>query len=144
MKTLNLDDLDRVGIHSLKSSRAVTRLLRACEVSSLHYRVVDIADVRNKAQLLERLAETLRFPDYFGHNWDALHDVLCDKTWFGDDGVVLHLKHTASFEIAIDDWLTLREILEEAIAYWRSSGLPFWVFIDLKPLPALPSTTAAI
>ncbi|MDR2016723.1 MAG: barstar family protein [Burkholderiales bacterium] len=131
MRPLNLNDLNRVGVHPLQTSGAVTRLTKACEASSLRYFVVDIADVHNKTQLLDRLAEALEFPDYFGHNWDALYDVLCDEAWFGNNGVVLHLKHTASFgKLAADDWLTLRETFDEAIDYWRSSDLPFWVFID--------------
>jgi len=126
-----LDDLDHVGIHPLETPEALACLIQACEASPLRYFVVDIGDARSKAQLLERLSEALKFPDYFGHNWDALCDVLCDQEWFGNSGVVLHLKHTASFEkLAADDWLTLYEILEEAIDYWRQSGLPFWVFVD--------------
>ncbi|MDR0770899.1 MAG: barstar family protein [Burkholderiales bacterium] len=131
MKPLNLDDFNRAGIHSLKTPEAAARLAHVRENSPLPYFVVDIADIRNKAQLLERLAEVLAFPDYFGNNWDALYDVLCDDAWFGDSGVVLHLKHTASFEkLAADDWLTLRETFKEAADYWRSSERPFWVFVD--------------
>ncbi|MCL2310035.1 MAG: barstar family protein [Proteobacteria bacterium] len=131
MKPFNLNDLNRAGIHPLKTPEAATRLAEAREKSMLRYLVVDIADIQNKAQLLKQFADTLDFPDYFGHNWDALYDVLCDEVWFGDTGVVLHLKHTAPFEkLAADDWLTLRETLEEAIDYWRSSDLPFWVFVD--------------
>ncbi|MDR2173702.1 MAG: barstar family protein [Burkholderiales bacterium] len=131
MKPLNLDDLDRAGLHSIKTPEAVTRMMAACKTSPLHYRVADIADAHNKAQLLDRLSETLAFPDYFGHNWDALYDVLCDGAWFGDTGVVLHLKHTTSFEKrSANDWLILRETFEEAADYWRSQDLPFWVFVD--------------
>jgi RNAse (barnase) inhibitor barstar len=128
---LNLDDLDQAGIHPLKEPEALACLIQASEASSLHYFVIDIADTFNKAQLLDRFAETLKFPDYFGHNWDALYDVLCDQEWFGNSGVVFHLKHTDSFErLAADDWLALCATLEEAIGYWRWLSLPFWVFVD--------------
>jgi RNAse (barnase) inhibitor barstar len=131
MKPLNLDDFDQAGIHPLKTPEALACLTQACRASSLHYFAIDIANVLNKPQLLEQFAKTLKFPDYFGHNWDALYDVLCDQDWFGNDGVVLHLKHTAPFEkLAADDWLTLCSTLEEAIDFWRWSGLPFWVFVD--------------
>jgi RNAse (barnase) inhibitor barstar len=131
MKPLNLDDLDRAGIHPLKAGKTLAGLIQACETSSLHYFVIDIADILNKVQLLERFADTLKFPDYFGHNWDALYDVLCDQEWFGNTGVVLHLKHADSFEkLAADDWFALCATLEDAIGYWRWSGLPFWVFVD--------------
>jgi len=131
MKPLSLDDLDQAGIHPLKASKDLVWLIHACETSSLHYFVIDIANALDKTQLLERFSETLKFPDYFGHNWDALYDMLCDGKWFGNSGVVLHLKHTASFEkLAADDWLALCTTLEEAIDYWRWSGLPFWVFVE--------------
>jgi RNAse (barnase) inhibitor barstar len=131
MKPLNLDDLDRAGIHPFKKPEALTCLVQACETSSLHYHVIDIGNTLNKTQLLERFAGTLKFPDYFGYNWDALYDVLCDRKWFGNSGIVLHLKHTTSFEkLAADDWLALCATLEEAIDYWRWLDLPFWVFID--------------
>jgi len=131
MNPLDLDDLNHVGIHPLETPEALVCLVRTCETSLLRYFVIDIGDALSKAQLLERFSEALKFPDYFGYNWDALYDVLCDREWFGDSGVVLHLKHTASFEkLAADDWLTLCAILEETINYWRRSGLPFWVFVD--------------
>jgi hypothetical protein len=31
-----------------------------------------------KAELLAELAAGLRLPPWFGHNWDALYDALCD------------------------------------------------------------------
>jgi hypothetical protein len=34
-----------------------------------------------KNRLLERLAQGLCFPDYFGENWDALIDSLSDLSW---------------------------------------------------------------
>lgn len=37
---------------------------------------LDGAEVKNKAALLSALAAGLRFPSYFGYNWDALLDCL--------------------------------------------------------------------
>ena len=39
---------------------------------------VDLAGCSDKATLLARLAAALQFPDWFGHNWDALSDCLTD------------------------------------------------------------------
>ena len=131
MNPLNLNDLDQVGIYHFQTAEALASLAQACEASSLRYFVIDISSTHNKAQLLELVAETLKFPEYFGRNWDALYDVLCDREWFDNNGVLLHLKHTAQFKkLAADDWLTLCAVLEEAIGYWRSTGLPLWVFTD--------------
>ncbi|MBX7195835.1 MAG: barstar family protein [Sandaracinaceae bacterium] len=43
--------------------------------------VVTVGAVAGKAALLEQLARGLRFPDYFGYNWDALNECLCDLSW---------------------------------------------------------------
>jgi hypothetical protein len=37
--------------------------------------------VRSKQKLLAILADKLRFPGYFGHNWDALEECLRDLSW---------------------------------------------------------------
>jgi RNAse (barnase) inhibitor barstar len=39
------------------------------------------AGIQTKSALLQVLAERLRFPDYFGANWDALWDCLNDFSW---------------------------------------------------------------
>ena len=39
------------------------------------------AGVSGKKQLMRALEEALRFPEYFGRNWDALSDCLRDLSW---------------------------------------------------------------
>ncbi len=43
--------------------------------------VVLPARVGSKAQLMNFLASELQFPDWFGHNWDALDECLADLSW---------------------------------------------------------------
>ena len=125
-----LNDISQAGIYPLQTPEDVARLIQTCETSRLRYLAADLTGIRNKVQLLNRLAEALEFPEYFGNNWDALCDVLCDGAWFGDSGIVVHLKNTPLFEeLSSSDWLTLNEILKEAIDYWRALKLPFWVFV---------------
>ncbi|MCE7011600.1 barstar family protein [Kibdelosporangium philippinense] len=40
--------------------------------------VLDGSKIRTKSAMLDALAKTMSFPDYFGHNLDALADVLYD------------------------------------------------------------------
>jgi RNAse (barnase) inhibitor barstar len=50
--------------------------------------------LRRKRDLLRALASGLKFPNYFGHNWDALEECLNDLSWLRKpSGVVLIHKY---------------------------------------------------
>ncbi len=77
------------------------------------------------AGLMAEFARVLRFPDYFGKNWDALSDCLTDLSWFDT---------RSHFVVAIDHWdycasPILQEILQEAVALWADSEAPLYVLL---------------
>jgi RNAse (barnase) inhibitor barstar len=57
------------------------------EEAAFHARV--LAGITTKAGLLNALDEALRFPDYFGDNWDALAECINDLSWLPDGDVAL-------------------------------------------------------
>lgn len=100
---------------------------------------LDLAHVRTKDDLLRAFARALRLPT-FGHNWDALADVLQDVSWRAANSYVLHVPNAACAERALgEEWETLLEILSGSAMYWKNLGKPFIVFVDSAQ--ALPQWT---
>ena len=51
--------------------------------------VVEFGPYADKQALLTAVASALRFPSYFGYNWDAFEECLNDLSWLKERGVVL-------------------------------------------------------
>jgi RNAse (barnase) inhibitor barstar len=47
------------------------------------------AGITTKEELLRELAKHLRFPGYFGENWDALWECIRDLSWLPNGPVIL-------------------------------------------------------
>lgn len=61
--------------------------------------VVDLRGCVDKMQLLERCADVLRFPSWFGHNWDAFFDCLIDlASARRARGCVIVLRHAGGLQ----------------------------------------------
>ncbi|MDR7100184.1 hypothetical protein J2X04_002565 [Lysobacter niabensis] len=94
---------------------------------------IELAGCGSKHRALERFAQALRFPAWFGGNFDALADSLGDLSWLRARGYVLLLEHTDMWRQADDEnFATLLDILNEAAVVWGEQGVPFWA---LMPLP---------
>ena len=82
-------------------------------------KVIQGAKCRTTAGLLTECARTLGFPDYFGHNWDALEECLADLEWLPAKGYILLITDAA--HVLSDDeaeYETFLEILCDAGEAW--------------------------
>ncbi|UOF14765.1 barstar family protein [Lysobacter capsici] len=94
---------------------------------------VDFSDCTGKDDALERIARALRFPAWFGGNWDALNDSVNDLSWWPAPGYVLLIEHAGAWQAQhSDDAATLIEILNDAAQDWAKARTAFWA---LLPLP---------
>lgn len=59
-----------------------------------------VPPVTSKAELLDALAAALRFPPWFGRNWDALADLLADLSWLPEAEPVLVWSDSAALAAA--------------------------------------------
>lgn len=95
--------------------------------------VIDCAGRSDKDEILDRFAQALRFPDWFGANWDALEDCLGDLSWWPAKGYVLVLDHIAAWRGAEPEaFAILLEILNDAAAGWAEADVPFWAVIPMS------------
>ncbi|WP_412078548.1 barstar family protein [Streptomyces xanthophaeus] len=85
---------------------------------------LDLDGVRTKAELMRRWGDALRLPEWFGGNWDALADALRDLSWLPDaEGRLVAVTSWRGYAAARPgDWEILREVLEEAVDFWRGVG----------------------
>jgi hypothetical protein len=76
--------------------------------------------IGSKATLLAELARRLRFPGYFGYNWDALEECLLDLNWISEPSVVI--RHSELPSLHADELRTYVAILRRAAKHWSGNG----------------------
>ena len=139
--TLNkiLSDAKHSGVYSVTGNTA--DIERAGRAAGLSIVKLDLGRARGKTGLLGLLAKTLKFPKYFGRNWDALHDSLTDLGWLNAKGWLVIITNGKSFaERHNEHFATAVEVLRAAAEHWRSQGKPFWVLVQEEKYwdPGLP------
>ena len=127
-----LGDASKSGVY--RASRA-DEILDATQGSALQVSRIDLAGAADKQALMQRIARVLEFPRWFGGNWDALEDCLCDLSWSKSGGHVLLIE--AAVDLPTDERGILIDILASAATSWAERKRPFFaVFLDGSP--ALP------
>jgi len=58
--------------------------------------------MRDRKGVFDRFAEVLRFPSYFGRNWNAFLDCLRDLSWLQFTGMVVAILHSEHFLVDAD------------------------------------------
>jgi hypothetical protein len=125
-------------LSELVSSRAggVFRCTRAGDGPQPHpgYRArrVELHGVRDKAAFLKALGGALRFPDYFGANWDAFYDCLLDLDLDEHGGLLLVLEGASGFARAEpEEFAAGVDALRDAAAWWAEQERALLVVIEL-------------
>ncbi|WP_330329426.1 barstar family protein [Streptomyces sp. NBC_00536] len=103
--------------------RALAPALAAAEEAGWTTVRLDLDGVRSKDELMRRCGEALRLPEHFGGNWDALADCLIDLSWLPEaPGRLLAVTSWRGYAVARPgDWETFRDVLEQAVDFWRNS-----------------------
>lgn len=94
---------------------------------------IDLSHVQDKAQMLDAIARAMKFPKWFGHNFDALADCLADMAWKPAEGYLVLLEHCDGIHGRAEaDFVTLLQTFEQAAAEWREQDVPFWCLVEMQ------------
>jgi RNAse (barnase) inhibitor barstar len=79
--------------------------------------------MRTVETALAEFAQALKFPDYFGGNFNALFDCLTDLDWLPADHFLLIVQHAEQLleEGGDGDLTALINVLEETCDYWQKT-----------------------
>lgn len=112
-----------------RESAALAEAARALGFEVAH---VDLSACLDKESALRRFALAMKFPSWFGGNFDALADCLGDLSWLPADGYLLLIEHSDGWRLADDEnFAALLDILNEAAVIWGDRGVPFWALMPL-------------
>ena len=129
-----LRNLQATGAYAL-DARDSDGLRRATRTLGYELVRVDLSHCATKEALLAAFARALRFPEWFGHNWDAFADCLCDLSWRPAKGYVLLLEHSdALLAHRSDAFATAVAALTDASRSWAEQEVPFWSFVPVSGL----------
>lgn len=128
-----LADPDLAGVYVVEASGSADFLAAAMALDFAAV-AVDLAGCSDKDEALSRLQAALRFPDWFGGNWDALADSLGDMSWWPAAGYLLLLEHAAQWrEAEPENFETALAIIEAASQAWAERRKPFWALLPEMP-----------
>ena len=79
--------------------------------------VAYLQSVNSEDELFEKLSEILKFPDYFGYNWNAVYDCLRDFNWITMEGIVLvHIELPKLTQEKLKNYI---EMLVNVVQDWK-------------------------
>lgn len=111
----------------------IDELLAGAQAAGCLVLRVELAAARDKDQMLDAIANALRFPEWFGHNWDALADCLLDLGWLPAPGYVIILDHCDGIHgRAESDFVKLMQLFQDTATTWREDDVPFWCLVDMQ------------
>lgn len=137
-------EVTRSGVHHLPPGDR-SELLAAAAANAYGVFRADLSGAHDKDSLLQAIADGMDFPEWFGHNWDALADCLGDLGWQPAAGWLVILENADQVNgRAHEDFVSALQIFSAAADEWRERGVALWCLVDMRAddmarLPEPPS-----
>lgn len=92
---------------------------------------LDGRDISTKETFLKKAAEAMKFPGYFGANWDAFDECITDLEWFPAQRYILvYDRHQVFAQADPEQWQILLGILSSAEEYWKTRNISLTILLN--------------
>lgn len=126
----------RAGVFA--APRVMGPLRAAARRAGIAWYDLDLAGARDRDAFFRHCAGTFALPEYFGKNWDALHECLLELAGGGVPGAVVHWRRGSGLAKRVPEAVrTGLEVLQEAARYWDASGRIFLVAVERESAPGV-------
>jgi RNAse (barnase) inhibitor barstar len=124
------------GVYWLKTHASVAELGKLARAKGMAFFHLEGSKIEKKDQFLNHAAVALKFPDYFGKNWDAFYDCLTDMDWVDAEGYAIYFDHTNAFAEHHESQLeTVIELFQDAVDFWKGEGKSMLVLLSGDKAP---------
>lgn len=128
--TETLANPEIAGVYEIPEG-GVEAVLAAAEANKYIVYRADLRQARNREQMLKILGEGLEMPAWYGANYDALMDCVCDMNWIPSPGYVIILENCHNINtLAAPEFNMMIDVFAAAANHWREEKVPFWCFVD--------------
>ncbi|PZU95969.1 MAG: barnase inhibitor [Pseudanabaena sp.] len=113
-------------------AKHITQLLPVKPLADQNTKIfyLDGREIQDKQSFLQKVAEVMQFPDYFGYNWDAFEECITDLDWCPAAQYILIYDYPEAFSTAEpEEWMIAYDILRLAVEYWQSTDTPLGVLL---------------
>jgi RNAse (barnase) inhibitor barstar len=127
-----LADVGRAGVYHMPHMDKAP-ILAGAETNGFATFRIDLTKAGDKKQLLQEIGRSLDFPEWFGHNFDALADCLGDMAWRPAEGYLVMLEHCDGIHgLAESDFVAALQVFQQAADDWREQGIAFWCLVEMQ------------
>jgi RNAse (barnase) inhibitor barstar len=130
-----LKDPKGSGVYLLEKYSSLDDLKKLTVEQGFDFFHLEGRHIQRKDQFLKQAALVLRFPEYFGNNWDAFADCLTDMSWHETGGfVILYDQFDSLAEHSPREFKMVLDIFKESTEFWHGRGKALFVFLHGKSI----------
>ncbi len=133
---LSFSNKDAILIVAPEKSKAILDMLVAKDYQAFYLNGMEI---KSKDELLRRLSQVMKFPDYFGSNWDALEECLNDLSWLPARGYAIQFVNADNFiNNSLSDFKVFAQIVESVSNRWKVDEVGFILIVETSNPNIMP------